>query len=266
MRLSDMTCRHALLPAIVLTLACGGEQSVASKSAAAYRQAQSKGLPVGGGHEHGGHAATATATSTTAETGIDHSAHGATASAAHATMDHGATPSETHAGHGAAATSHAQHGRSAMAASGHDQHAMPSVASTTDHSTMQHGTTDHRTMQHGTTPASPDSHAQHRPSSATAHAQHGVTSASGRTASPIAPITAPQSNAEIRGVQPSATLQRDAFDAAAPRSVSEASKALAGGDHDGHETRGITPGQDHENPPSPMPATRDGRPTGGTHR
>ena len=46
------------LPAIALAFlvaACGGDSSVASKSASAYREAQAKGIPVGGGHEHEGH-------------------------------------------------------------------------------------------------------------------------------------------------------------------------------------------------------------------
>jgi hypothetical protein len=41
---------------VLLAVGCGGKQSVASKSAAAYREAREKGLPVGEG-VHGGHAA-----------------------------------------------------------------------------------------------------------------------------------------------------------------------------------------------------------------
>ena len=78
---------------------------------------------------------------------------------------------------------------------------------------------------------------------------------------------APRSNAEMQRAEPSATLRRDAFDAPAAVSVSEAAKAAQGGGHEGHQTRGITPGQDRENPPSPMPATRDGsnRPPAADH-
>lgn len=64
--------------------------------------------------------------------------------------------------------------------------------------------------------------------------------------------------ASLSNLQPSATLQRDIFDTPAPVSVAEASKAeQGGGGHEGHEVRGITPGTDHANPPTPMPATRD---------
>jgi hypothetical protein len=46
-------------------------------------------------------------------------------------------------------------------------------------------------------------------------------------------VSAPRSNAEMRGVQPASTLQPDAFDAPAPISVSEATKATQGGGHHG---------------------------------
>jgi hypothetical protein len=91
-------------------------------------------------------------------------------------------------------------------------------------------------MQHGATPAvTVDPHAQHRMP---------------------APVP-PQSSTAIGSVQPWSTLQPDAFDAPAPSAVSEAMKASRDGGHEGHEMRGITPGEDHENPPTPMPATRD---------
>ncbi|MDL2718933.1 MAG: hypothetical protein PT977_14385, partial [Acidobacteriota bacterium] len=54
--------RHSVRPAAVAALAlllavgCGGKQSVASKSAAAYQEALKKGLPIGEG-SHGGHVA-----------------------------------------------------------------------------------------------------------------------------------------------------------------------------------------------------------------
>lgn len=47
----------AALVAAGLLAGCGGRQSVASKSAAAYQEAVRNGRPVTGGHEHGGHAA-----------------------------------------------------------------------------------------------------------------------------------------------------------------------------------------------------------------
>lgn len=53
----------AVMPAAMLLFACGGEPRVASRSAAAYRDAQGKGIETSGGHEHGGHQASATTSS-----------------------------------------------------------------------------------------------------------------------------------------------------------------------------------------------------------
>jgi hypothetical protein len=47
-------------------------------------------------------------------------------------------------------------------------------------------------------------------------------------------------------------LRPDAFDAPAATAVAEAQKAAQGmSGHEGHEHRGVTPGQDKENPPTP---------------
>ena len=290
----NITRAMPLVVALVMALvaaACGGEKSVASKSAAAYRDAQAKGIPVGGGHEHGGHAATGTTASmdhsahgttatggamdhsahgtgadahagmnhgTTATAAMDHSAHGGTAVVDHAAMGHGTSRSTTaHAGHTATTNAHAGHGATAAPANAHAGHTAPTAAADPH---AQHGThpataqTDH--SQHGSmqTPAT---------AGANAHAQHG----SAVTAPSVAP--APRSNADLQRVQPAATLRGDAFDAPAAVSVSEASKAAqGGGGHEGHGgTRGIIAGEDHENPPTPMPATRDGssRPPAADH-
>jgi Heavy metal binding domain len=246
--------RGALLGLSLLAAACGGEKSVASKSAEAYRDAQAKGIPVGGGHEHGGHDATATAT------GMDHSAHAATADA-HAGMNHGSSAASgtmDHSAHAAAGSvDHAAMGHGTTGGTGAMDHAAMGHGATpragaADHAAMGHGatptaaTTGHAAMGHGTTPTA----------ATTDHAAmgHGTTATAGAPA--IA--SAPRSNTEMQRVQPSVTLRRDAFDAPAPVSVSEAAKAAQGGGHEGHQARGITPGQDRENPPTPMPATRDG--------
>ncbi|HVE70523.1 MAG TPA: heavy metal-binding domain-containing protein [Thermoanaerobaculia bacterium] len=277
--------RGALLGLSLIAAACGGEKSVASKSAEAYREAQAKGIPVGGGHEHGGHDATATAT------GVDHSAHGATtdahtgmdhgSSAASGTMDHSAhsaTGSVDHAamGHGTTGTGvmdHAAMGHVATSRTGATDHAAMGHGATpragaTDHAAMGHrstpraGTTDHAAMGHGTTPtaAATDHAAMGHGTTPTAATTDHAAMGHGTTGTAGAPViaSAPRSNTEMQRVQPSATLRRDAFDAPAPVAVSEAAKAAQGGGHEGHQTRGITPGQDRENPPSPMPATRDG--------
>jgi Heavy metal binding domain len=276
---------------VLLAAACGGKQSVASKSAAAYDEAKAKGVAVGGGHEHGGHAATETATDHSAhgtaadahagmqhgaatETGaMDHSAHGGMTATDHAAMGHGST-----AGHGAhagmTAADHAAMGHGAHGSgSAPDQHAQHG-SSTAGHA--GHGTTTpagghdmHAGMQHGTTSPGADPHAGHTQQGAAQpdHAQHGamqpgaaspaMTQHAGHGAPPAtALLPAPRTNREMQKLRPGATLRPDAFDAPAPISVSEAAKAAEGG-HQGHDMRGITPGEDRENPPTPMPATRD---------
>ncbi len=110
----------------ILLAACGGKETMASKSAAAYREAQAKGTPVGGGDGHGrDHAAASDAAVQ------DHSAHGMTTETAdpRAGMNHGTmanAPSNAHTGHAAAASpdAHAAHGVPAPAQSdAHAQHA-----------------------------------------------------------------------------------------------------------------------------------------------
>ncbi|MFP5247023.1 MAG: hypothetical protein ACLGH0_10055, partial [Thermoanaerobaculia bacterium] len=128
----------------------------------------------------------------TASGATDHSAHHDAASVDHAAMGHGATADHTaHAGHAATPR-----------AGAHDQHAGM------QHTTPVAGADPH--AQHGATPATTDPHAQHRMAPA--------------PAAPVA-ISVPRSNAEIRAMQPSATLKPDAFDAPAPVSVGEAAKA-----------------------------------------
>jgi len=276
--------RGMLLGLSLIAAACGGEKSVASKSAEAYREAQAKGIPVGGGHEHGGHAATSTSTAadhsahgTTSDAGVamDHSAHGA--ADAHAGMNHGATPASGAMDHSAHATTgavdHAAMGHATTGRAGATDHAAMGHGTTpragaTDHAAMGHGATpragatDHAAMGHGTTPSAPaaahDQHAGMQPrapaTAADPHAQHAATT----TRPPAMAAAAPRSNADMQRVQPAATLGRDAFDTPAPASVAEATKAAQGGGHEGHQMRGITPGEDRENPPTPMPATRDG--------
>jgi len=245
----------ALIGAALLLAACGGKETMASKSAAAYHEAQAKGTPVGAGngHDHGG--AAASASSPTMD-------HGATAPADHAAMGHG-TGAEAHAGHSGGADpattqhlsqdhsahgvapTHAQHG--ATPASAHAQHG---AATSSTHPGMQHDAATHATpgqsstsqMDHSqhagmprptsTPPA--DSHAQHQqPAGAPPHAGHGPTQPAAGL--PGIVLDVPTSNAEIARTQPSKTLQPDDFDAPARISVAEARKA-AGGEHDGHGT------------------------------
>jgi len=89
----------ALLSAVAMVLACGGRETVASKSAAAYDEARKKGVPVTSG-EHGAHAAEPvvqpTAIDHTAMAGMDHSSMAGMDHAAMPGMDHAAMPGMDH--------------------------------------------------------------------------------------------------------------------------------------------------------------------------
>jgi hypothetical protein len=276
--------RALLLAAALVAGACGGETSVASKSAAAYREAEAKGAPLGGGHDHGGHAATETS-ATADHSGhgaaatrgaTDHSAHG-TGADAHAGMNHGTAAntaastsgSVDHSAHGGATTSHAAAGHGGGATNAHAGHSATADHAAMGHSTARTSTTHARHAavaaaaqhaQHGTQAvAGRTDHSQHgavqaTPAGASTHANHATTA--GRPATVIQ--VAPRGSSEMHPTQPATTLRPDPFDAPAASSVSEAAKAAQGGGHAGHEARGITAGEDDENPPTPMPATRDG--------
>jgi hypothetical protein len=195
----------------ILSLAavsCGGDTSMASKSAAAYQEAKAKGLPMGGGHDHAGHEVAADSPSAPSPT--DHSVHATMDHSAQPTMDHSAHATMDHSGH--ATMDHSAHGtmdHSAHATMDHAAHA------TMDHSAL--ATTDHSahaaTVPAAATSPSGDPHAAHRPS----------------------PVTgaAPPSPVDLTKLKPSSTLRPDPFDAPAPKSLSEAAKAQAGG-HSGH--------------------------------
>jgi len=275
--------RGALLATALFAAACGGrESSVASKSAP--REVQAKGV----GTDQSAHTAS-TGTAAVDHSTMDHSAHGADANA-HAGMNHGAPAggATDHSGHAAAGSvDHAAmgHDTATNAHAGHtgasstNVHAGHRATPTTRDAHAGHSGTprtpthdQHAGMQHGTASTAGNAHAQHRvPTASADHSQHGSTHTAASTGAnahaqhgTAAPTTAPmiavapRSNTEMQRMRPAATLQRDAFDAPAAISVSEAAKAAQGGGHEGHQTRGITPGQDRENPPTPMPATRDG--------
>ncbi|MGN6186518.1 MAG: heavy metal-binding domain-containing protein [Thermoanaerobaculia bacterium] len=215
MRFLGMNFMHELVIGFALFVAaCGGAPSVASKSAAAYDEAKAKGVVVGGGHEHGGHAAT----TTDAHAGMQHE------------MQHDAMPEMSamdHSAHGAmSASEHAamNHDTASMPAMSHDMHAgmqhdaMPEMGAM-DHSA--HGAmsaSEHATMNHKAAPMPAMSHDMH------ATMQHGASSP------PSAPPPPPASNQQMQRMQPATTLQRDAFDAPSAQSLSEVAKAR--GDHD----------------------------------
>ena len=138
----SLVCAAALLAAMAMTLvACGGKQTMASKSASAFDDAKKKGIPIAL-DEHGGH-----------------SNEGAGGQS-----DHGAMPGMDHskmAGMGHSAMAGMQHGTSAAGRhnmAGMDHSAMAGMDhSKMDHSKMagmQHGSSM-AGMQHGSSPSVP---------------------------------------------------------------------------------------------------------------
>ena len=213
-----------LVALILLVLACGRQQTVASKSAAAYREAEAKGTAVSGGHDHGHHVPAPTGTDAAV---MDHSTHGSTADAhaGHATPAAGATDHHAHGASVAADHAAMGHGSPADAHAGHDAHRTTARAAAHDgHAAMQHGTA---------AAATPDPHAHHRqPAPATAHAGHGAATQQPPPAgAPTVVLGAPTSSAEMARTQPAATLRPDEFDAPAAIAVAEAEKAKGGSSH-----------------------------------
>lgn len=235
-----LACGAALLAAIGVG-ACGGKQTMASKSAAAYDEAKKKGIPIEAG-EHGGHST---------EAGAEPAAVDATTATDHATMpgmDHG-----TMAGMDHSKMPGMQHGRSGSGA--HDMAAMDhSAMAGMDHSKMpgmQHGASgadahDMAGMNHSAMAGMDHSKMpgmQHSGSMAgMSGMQHGSA-----TAAPIV-IAPPTSNAAIAQTQPAATLRADEFDAPAPTSIQEAAKGASGMSH----SMEATP----KSPPPPQPPSK----------
>jgi hypothetical protein len=189
----------ALLFLSALVAACGGRQSVASRSAAALREAQQKGLPISG-NSHGGHSTTAA--EHIASESMDHSNMPGMSGGQMTGMSHGAktgmddsqTAGMDHSN--MAGMSHGQtKGEAHSSMPGMDQGQMAGM----DHSKMPG-------MQQG----------QNMPGM-----QHGAAAAM-----PV-DLSAPTRSSAIAQLNPSATLRPDPFDQPAPVAVAEASKAGA---------------------------------------
>jgi len=206
--------------AVLLALSCGGKQSMASKSAAAYREAAAKGVPVGSG-DHGGHTAQ---TSSTSMAGMDHSQ-----------MQHGSSQSITN-----------MPGMKPDSMSGMDHSKMRhgSAKTTANMPGMQHGSMDvvrnMPGMQHGSShsmanmpgmkPGSMSGmdHSKMQHGSAKTMANMPGMHHSAIAVAPVAP--APTNSSGIARLNPAATLNTDEFDQPSPVAVSEANKAKPPGD------------------------------------
>jgi hypothetical protein len=200
------------LVAFAALIGCGGEQTVASKSATAFREAQKRGETFGSdGHAHGPGAAApgeelAPAEGVQREEATSGHAHGAgeessTAGGMRHEGEHGGRPDapDEHRGHAAM-----ERGRRAAAPSGHAGHgAMPQEAPP------------------AATP--PAGHAGHAPSPV------------GAQPAPLAPAPV-----AVPPGQPAATLRPDPLDAPAATSLAAAQSSaamaqeMAGGGHGGH--------------------------------
>jgi len=181
------------------SMGCGGTDSTASKSAAAYAEAKRKGLEIGG--EHGGHGA-----------------HGGDSSAsdAMAGMDHSQTAEST------AEMDHSGMQPGSMAGMDHSQHRSESTAGT-DHSRHQSESMaqmDHSEMQPGSMPGM--DHSQMQPGM---HHGAGDLIPSGGLWGPVAGSLRPA--ADSSSATAATTLGPDSLDAAAPISIREAQKSVS---------------------------------------
>lgn len=201
--------RFVILTAVALLISCGGEQSVASKSAEALQEAQKKGLPISG-ESHGGHTATVTGESDAAGT-VDHSTMAGMDHSQMAGMDHGQMKGMDRSqmagmDHGQAkGVDHSQmagmdHGQM----KGMDHSQMPSA----QHGNMAGMQHDMSSMQHGSAMIPPGG-------------LWGPVPGSQQVAAPgAAPVLPPAASPRLRG---------DAQDAPAAVSVTEAQKSAGAG-------------------------------------
>ena len=284
------------LATLLYVAACGGKETVADKSAKAFREAQQKGIPVAG-EGHGGHGAgeesatmtgmdhsTMTGMDHATMTGMDHSTMTA-GDGAMAGMDHSKMnmkPGESMAGMDHSKMS-MKPGES-MAGMDHSKMNMKPGESMAgmDHSkmNMKPGESmagmDHSkmNMKPGESMAGMDhSKMNMKPGESMAGMDHSTMNMQGQqpmagmdhgnmpgmqhgAAAAPVVIPPPTSNSEIQQLRPAATLKNDPFDAPAQSAVSEATKA-ARGSGDAALARGITPGEDRENAATPAPALRD---------
>lgn len=205
-----MSWKWSWTPVLLAALVgCGGEPSVASKSAAAFQQAQKEGKTFeGAGHEHGhgGHGGHEMPEAAPAETGGHQHQHGEAPAADHSdhsAMGHGGA--QQHEGHAPAQQPHEGHGHAGHsrqpAAQGHEEHEGHTPAA------------EEQQGHEGHTPAA-EEHQGHE------HAGHS------------APAPLPELPAE-----PESILQQDTLDAPAESSVLDArrseemSQAMGGHGH-----------------------------------
>jgi hypothetical protein len=221
----------APLPVLLLALACGDRQTVASKSAASYDEAQRKGTPVGDGGAHG-HAPPSEAASPGPATQGGHSSSPA-APAGNVHAAHGRPAEDGHAMHGDTASGvpvkrpgpagHVHGSRSGMRGSG------TPARTAEDHSS--HATHGGQPGPDGRT--TPAAHAGHRVKpeeqahtdhSATGHAQESTVDHASMGHGPGMAMAPPKPEAPSSTAAPGdpvVTLRQDGVDAPAATAVAE---------------------------------------------
>lgn len=289
-QMRTLVCGFIIPPLALLFAACGGKESVASKSAAAYAEAKAKGVPAGG--EHGGHSAGEQSTSTEVDpskmspgdmAGMDHSTmkpgdmagmdHSNTKSGDKSGMDHSSMKSGDMAG-----MDHSRMKSGDMAGMDHSNMKSGGIARM-DHSNMKAGDMagmDHSSMSGmnhgdaipagglwGAVPGSlsggaasleqPSMAGMNHPPSQPAPSQSRPSGHEGHASSAAAPAPA-ASVTQMAGLQPQQTLRQDTLDQPAPISVSEVMKSSGSG-HDmstmSEQPQASDAAQDHANHGAP---------------
>ncbi len=219
--------RAGIVPLLAMAVACGGNESTASKSAAAFDEAAKKGMaPGAAGDAHGGHVAPA---------GAAHGDHDMTASStagddAMADMDHSTMPGMNHSG-GNVAGSMAGMDHSKMTDMGGMDHSRTSGRASSrmagmagmDHSKMP-GTAGMDHAKGGPAMAGMDHSAMAGMNHGAASAMPGMGHDMSAMGAPRPPIPEPALTVARPG-QPAATLRSDDIDAPAPTAIRDASRA-----------------------------------------
>lgn len=250
--------------ALLFLVSCGGRDTVAERSAAAYRDAVEKGVPIEDDHGgHGAHGDQAPGGSTLPATHEDHGAAGHGAAGAEHPAGHAAAGGGAHdaAQHGEAQQGEAaQHGAAQHGAVQHDAAQQGATQHGAQQGEMQHGDAQRGEMQHGEMQHDAAQHGQMHldQSGSSEHGGHSVTSHSpdahsaippgglwgavpgsvparpaAAPALPMAPV--PATNDEMKSLRPDSTLAPDPADTPAAISVQEAKKAAGGeGDPSAH--------------------------------
>jgi len=206
-------CAAVFVAAAVMMLAgCGGRQTMASKSAAAYDEAMKKAIPIPA-REHGGHSVESAAT----QPAPDH--------ASMRGMEQPAMPGMPR--EAAAARTHDRSGMNQSAMAEMDHAKMPGM----EQGATAGGAHDMAGMNYSAMAGMDRSRMQGM--------QHGA------MAAPVIEIEPPTTNAAIAQTQPSATLRADTFDTPAATSIKEAARAASSKSQSMGETMPKPPSPNH---------------------